>query len=138
MKLVTSFCSNLTKNDKNSNYFLNSQTSKQTWNFESINVKMEQKTSENHSFNFSVILWRVCTENTFFEGFRGSLLKTKLPEKFFGTQSFFSKKNFLAPATFGAPTETRTKRTVPPKNAENGLQRCCWKTLLCLRNKTFF
>ena len=52
MKLVTSFCSNLTKNDKNSKIFSNSQTSKQTWKFEGINVKIEQKTSENHSFEF--------------------------------------------------------------------------------------
>jgi hypothetical protein len=34
------------------NFFFNSQTSKQTWNFEGINVKMEQKTSENHLFEF--------------------------------------------------------------------------------------
>ena len=31
---------------------LNSQTSKKTSNFEGINVKIEQKTSENHLFKF--------------------------------------------------------------------------------------
>ena len=41
LKLVTSFCSNLTKNDKIQKFFQKSQNSKQSWNFEGINVKGE-------------------------------------------------------------------------------------------------